>query len=103
MPSKLVDMFMRCVFSIPVKDISNKTLVHEHMYKAFLMFGCTEKFLSDNRSTFINEEWKILAKGLDCKYFQSSLGHLYANGKVENIYKMHYQKDYGLQPKDAKA
>ena len=53
----LIDMLMNYVFTIPFKDICGKTLVHEYIYKVFLPFGRMEKFLSDNGTSFINEDW----------------------------------------------
>ena len=41
----LINMLTNYVLAIPVKDISRKTLVHEYIYKVYLPFGCTEKFL----------------------------------------------------------
>ena len=41
----LIDMLTNYVFVIPVKDICGKTLVHEYIYKVYLPFGRTEKFL----------------------------------------------------------
>ena len=51
----LVDMLTNYVFIIPVKDICGKTLVHKYIYKVYLPFRRTEKFLSDNGTSFINE------------------------------------------------
>ena len=51
----LIDMLTNYMFQIPVKDICGKTLVHEYIYKVYLPFGRTEKFLSDNGTSFINE------------------------------------------------
>ena len=74
------------VFAIPVKDISGKTLVHEYIYKVYLPFGCTEKFLSDNGTSFINDHWQNLAKALAFKHIQSSPRNPRANGRIENIH-----------------
>ena len=60
----LIDMLTNYVFVIPVKDTCGKTLVHEYIYKVYLTFGRTEKFLSDNGTSFINEHWNNLAKAL---------------------------------------
>ena len=60
----LIDILMNYMFVIPVKDICRKTLVHEYIYKVFLPFGSTEKFLSDNGTSFINEDWRNLAETL---------------------------------------
>ena len=60
----LIDMLTNYVFVNPVKDICRKTLVHEYIYKVYLPFGRTKKFLSDNGTSFINEHWKNLAKVL---------------------------------------
>ena len=46
----LIDMLTNYVFIIPVKDICGKTLVHGYIYKVYLPFGRTEKFLSYTRS-----------------------------------------------------
>ena len=51
----LIDMLTNYVFAIPVKDICKKTLVHEYIYKVYLPFERTQKFLSDNGTSFINE------------------------------------------------
>ena len=68
----LIDMLTNYVLAISVKDISGKTLVHEYIYKVYLPFGCTEKFLPDNGTSFINEHWRNLAKALTFKHIQSS-------------------------------
>ena len=57
----LIDMLTNYIFVIPVKDICRKTLVHEYIYKVYLPFGGMEKFLSDNSTSFINEDWRNLA------------------------------------------
>ena len=80
----LIDMLTNYVFAIPVKDISGKMLVHKYIYKVYLPFGRTEKFLSDNGTSFINEHWKNLAKALAFKHFQSSPRNPRVNGKIEN-------------------
>ena len=54
----LMDVLTNYVFAIPVKDICRKTLVHEYIYKVFLHFGQTQKFLSHNGTSFINEDWR---------------------------------------------
>ena len=82
----LIDMLSNYVFTIPVKDISGKTLVHKYIYKVYLPFGCTEKFLSDNCTSFINEHWQNLAKALAFKHIQSSSRNPRANRKIENIH-----------------
>ena len=68
----LIDMLTNYVFTIPIKDTCGKTLVHEYIYKLFLPFGRTEKFLLDNGTSFINEDWRNLANALAFKHFQSS-------------------------------
>ena len=82
----LIDMLTNYVFAIPVKDISGKTLLHEYIYKVYLPFGHTEKFLLDNSTSFINEHWWNLAKALAFKHIQSSPRNPKANGKIENIH-----------------
>ena len=82
----LIDMLTNYVFVIPVKDICGKTLVHEYIYKVYLPFGRTEKFLSDNGMSFINEHWKNLAKALAFTYIQSSPRNPRANGRIENLH-----------------
>ena len=69
----LIDMLTNYLFVIPVKDIGRKTLVHEYIYKVYLPFGRTEKFLSDNGTSFINKHWRNLAKALAFTHIQSSL------------------------------
>ncbi|MCG8624268.1 MAG: transposase family protein, partial [Proteobacteria bacterium] len=82
----LIDMLTNYVWAIPVKNISGKTLVHEYIYKVYLPFGRTAKFLSDNGTSFINEHWKNLANALAFKHFQSSPRNPRANGKIENVH-----------------
>ena len=82
----LIDMLTNYVFVIPVKDICRKTLVHEYIYKVYLPFGRTEKFLSDNGTSFINEHWKNLAKALAFTHIQSSPRNPQANGCIENMH-----------------
>ena len=78
----LVNLLTNYLLAIPVKDISRKTLIHEYIYKVYLPFGCTEKFLSDHGTSFINEHWKNLAKTLAFKHIQSSPRNSKANGKI---------------------
>ena len=78
----LIDMLMNYIFVIPVKDICRKTLVHEFIYKVFLPFSQTEKFLSDNGTSFISEDWRNLAKALSFKHIQSSPRNPRANGHI---------------------
>ena len=82
----IIDMLTNYVFVIPVKDICKKTLVHEYIYKVYLPFGKTEKFLSDNSTSFINEHWKILAKALAFTHIQFSPRNPRANGHIENVH-----------------
>ena len=82
----LIDMLTNYVFVIPVKDIGGKTLVHEYIYKVYLPFGRTEKFLSDNSTSFINKHWKNLAKALAFTHIQSSPRNPRANGCIENVH-----------------
>ena len=82
----LIDMLTNYVFVIPVKDICEKTLVHEYIYKVFLPFGRMEKFLLDNGTSFINEDWKNLAKALSLKYIKSSPRNPRANGHIKNVH-----------------
>ena len=82
----LIDMLINYMFIIPVKDICRKTLVHEYIYKVYLPFGRTEKFLSDNSTSFINEHWKNLAKALAFTHIQSSPRNPRANGCIENVH-----------------
>ena len=74
------------MFVIPVKDICGKTLVHEYIYKVYLSFRRTEKFLSDNSTSFINKHWKNLAKALAFTHIQSSQRNPRANGRIENVH-----------------
>ena len=82
----LIDTLTNYVFVIPVKDICGKTLVHEYIYKVYLPFGRTEKFLSDNGTSFINEHWKNLAKVLAFTHIQSGLRNPRVNGHIKNIH-----------------
>ena len=82
----LIHMLMNYVFVIPVKDICGKTLAHEYIYKVFLLFSRTEKFLLDNGTSFINEDWRNLAKVLSFKHIQSSPRNPRANGHIENVH-----------------
>ena len=82
----LIDMLTNYVFVIPVKDICGKTLVHEYIYKVYLPFGRMEKFLSDNGTSFINEDWKNLAKALSFCHIQSSPKNPRANGCIKNVH-----------------
>ena len=82
----LIDMLTNFVWAIPVKNIGGETLVHEYIYKVYLPFGRTEKFLSDNGTSFINKHWKNLANALAFKHFQSSPQNPRAYGKIENVH-----------------
>ena len=82
----LIDMLTNNVFMIPVKDICGKTLVHKYICKVFLPFGQTEKFLSDNSTSFINKDWRNLAKALSFKHIQSSTRNPRANRYIINIH-----------------
>ena len=79
-------MLTNYVFVIPVKYICGKTLVHEYIYKVYLPFGCTEKFLSDKGTSFINKHLRNSAKVLSFKHIQSSPRNPRVNGKIENIH-----------------
>ena len=81
----LIDMLTNYVFVILVKDICGKTLVYEYTYKVYLPFGRTEKFLSDNGTSFINKHWKNLAKALAFTHIQSSPRNPRVNGHIKNI------------------
>ena len=81
-----IDMLTNYVFVIPVKDICGKTLVHEYIYKVYLPFGRTEKFLSDNGTSFINEHWRNLAEALAFTHIQSSPRNPRANGRIKNVH-----------------
>ena len=76
-------MLTNYVFVIPVKDICGKTLVHEYIY---LPFRKMEKFLSDNGTSFINEDWKNLAKALLFCHIQFRPRNPRANGHIENVH-----------------
>ena len=82
----LIDMLTNYVFTIPVKDICGKTLVHEYIYKVYLSFRRTEKFLSDNGTSFIGEDWRNLAKTLLFTHIQSSPRNPRANSHIENMH-----------------
>ena len=82
----LIDMLTNYVFVIPVKNICRKTLVHEYIYKIFFPFGRTEKFLFYNGNSFINEDWKNLAKTLSFKHIESSPRNPIANGHIKNVH-----------------
>ena len=82
----IINMLANYVFVIPVKDICGKTLVHEYIYKIFLPFGRMEKFLSDNGTSFINEDWRNSAKALSFKHIQSSPRNPRANSCIENVH-----------------
>ena len=82
----LIDMLTNYLFVIPVKDICGKTLVHEYIYKVYLTSGRTEKFLSDNGTSFINKHWRNLAKALAFTHIQSSLRNRRANSRIENVH-----------------
>ena len=82
----LIDMLTNYVFVIPVKDICGKTLVHEYIYKMYLPFGRMEKFLSDNATSFINEDWRNLAKALLFRHIQSSPRNPRVNGRIKNVH-----------------
>ena len=82
----LIDILTNDVFVIPVKDICGKTLVHEYIYKVYLPFGRTEKFLSDNGASFNNEHLKNLAKALAFTHIQSSPRNPRANGCIKNVH-----------------
>ena len=74
------------MFVIPVKDICEKTLVHEYIYKVYLPFGRMEKFLSDSGMSFTNKHWKNLAKALAFTHFQSSPRNPRANSRIKNVH-----------------
>ena len=82
----LIDMLTNYVFVIPVKDICRKKLVHKYIYTVYLPLGRTEKFLSDNGTSFINEHRKNLAKALAFTHIQSSPRNPQANGHIENVH-----------------
>ena len=82
----LIDMLANYVFVIPVKDICGKTLVHEYIYKVFLPFGRMEKFLSDNGLSFINKDWRNLAKAPSFRQIQSSPRNPRANRRIKNVH-----------------
>ena len=82
----LVDMLTNYMFIIPVKDICGKTLVHEYIYKVYLPFRRTEKFLSDNGTSFINEDWRNLAEALLFGHIQGSPRNPRANGRIKNLH-----------------
>ena len=82
----LIDMLRNYMFVIPIKDICGKILVHEYIYKVFLPFRRMEKFLSDNGTSFINEDWRNLAKALSFKHIQSSPRNPRANSHIKNMH-----------------
>ena len=82
----LIDMLTNYVFIIPVKNICRKTLVCKYIYKVYLPFGRMEKFLSDNDTSFINKDWRNLAKALSFTHIQSSLRNPRANGHIKNMH-----------------
>ena len=82
----LIDMLTNYMFVIPVKDICRKTLVHEYIYKVYLPFRRMEKFIPDNGTSFINEDWKNLAKALSFCHIQSSPRNPRANGCIKNVH-----------------
>ena len=82
----LIDMLMSYVFVIPAKDICGKTLVHEYIYKVFLPFGRMEKFLLDNGTSFIDKDWRNLAKALLFKHIQFSPRNSKANDCIKNVH-----------------
>ena len=83
----LIDMLMNYVFVIAVKDICGKTLLHEYIYILFLPFVQTEKSLMDNGTSFINENWRNIAKALSFKHIQSSPMNPRANRYIEILHK----------------
>ena len=82
----LIDMLTNYMFIIPVKNICEKMLVHEYIYKVYLPFKRMEKFLSDNGTSFINEHWRNLAKALSFTHIQSSPRNPRANSRIENMH-----------------
>ena len=82
----LIDILTNYVFVIPVKDICRKTLVHEYIYKVYLPLGRMEKFLYDNGTSFINEDWKNLAKALSFRHIQSSPRNPRANSSIKDVH-----------------
>ena len=63
-----------------------KTLAHEYIYKVYLPFGRTEKFLSDNSTSFINKDWRNLAEALSFRHIQSSPRNPRANSRIKNVH-----------------
>ena len=94
----LIDMLTNYVFTIPVKDICRKTLVHKYICKVFLPFGQTEKFLSDTSTSLINKDWRNLAKALSFKHIQSSTRNPRANGHKWTVAKFLERKDVFFHP-----
>ena len=45
-----------------------------------------EKFLSDNGTSFINEDWKNLAKALSFHHIQSSPKNPRVDGRIKNVH-----------------
>ena len=82
----LIDMLANYMFVIPLKDICGKTLVHEYIYKVYLPFRRTEKFLFNNGTSFINKDWRKLAKVLSFRHIQSSPRNPTANGCIKNMH-----------------
>ena len=81
----LIDMLTNYMLTIPVKDISRKTVVQEYIYKVYLPFRHMDKFLSKNITRFINEDQQNLVNALSFKYIQCSPQNPRANGKIENV------------------
>ena len=69
-----------------LKDICRKILVYEYIYKVYLPFNHIETFLLDNGASFINKDWRNLARALSFKHIQSSPKNPRANGKIKNIH-----------------
>ena len=82
----LMDMLTNYMFIIPVKDICGKTLVHEYIYKVFLIFGRTEKLLSDNGMSFINKDWRNLAQALSFCHIQLSPRNPRGKGHIKYVH-----------------
>ena len=60
--------------------------MHEYIYKVYLPLGRTEKFLLDNGTSFINKDWRNLAKALSLRHIQSSPKNPRANSCIENVH-----------------
>ena len=45
-----------------------------------------EKFLLDNGTSFINEDWRNLAKALSLRHIQSSSRNPRANRRIKNVH-----------------